>query len=180
MIYLTSDHHFGHVNIIKYCDRPYKDIHTMNRTLTNKWNAIIAPQDTVYHLGDIAFGSFERYLPGLNGKIILIKGNHDRGKYYRNYNIEMHKHLDLEYAGYKFKLNHRPVFEPGTHDPFNDSDKHLKIDELRNYDWIICGHVHEKWITKQKNINLSVDVWNYSPVSIDDLIDFIEDLERNN
>jgi calcineurin-like phosphoesterase family protein len=84
--FFTSDHHFSHSNIIKYCNRPFSDVEEMNRILIENWNSVVKTNDTVYHLGDFGFTQrakaedFERLqkLCGrLRGKIILIKGNHD-------------------------------------------------------------------------------------------------------
>jgi len=81
MRYFTSDTHFGHTNIIKYCNRPFKDAGEMDRFIITEWNKIVTPDDTVYHMGDVAFTSPERLkhiLANLNGYKILVLGNHDR------------------------------------------------------------------------------------------------------
>src|SRR5271170_819424 len=81
-IFFTSDEHYGHTNIIKYTNRPYKDVETMNRDLIARHNSVVDPLDIVYHLGDFAL-THPRYahdiLKKLNGaKHILVKGNHDK------------------------------------------------------------------------------------------------------
>jgi calcineurin-like phosphoesterase family protein len=79
-IWFTSDHHFGHKNIITYSKRPFETVEQMNQELINRWNAKVAPNDEVYHLGDFAFLSPEKLRTlrtQLNGKIYLIQGNHD-------------------------------------------------------------------------------------------------------
>lgn len=80
-IFFTSDTHFGHKNIIKYADRPFKDVTHMNEMLVHYWNEVVHPEDTVYHLGDVALGPIREslgYIHRLNGKKILVTGNHDR------------------------------------------------------------------------------------------------------
>lgn len=84
MIYFTSDIHFNHKNIIKYAPtfRKYNSIPEMNKGLIELWNNTVTPDDTVYNLGDVMFGSImikENYdlLDRLNGKHYLIAGNHD-------------------------------------------------------------------------------------------------------
>lgn len=77
----TSDTHFGHENIIKYCARPFANKDEMDRELVKLWNTKVAPDDEVYHLGDFSFGSSAdviRIRKQLNGKIYLIKGNHEK------------------------------------------------------------------------------------------------------
>lgn len=173
MIYLTSDTHFGHANIIKYCNRPFKDTYSMNKVLTENWNSVIKPEDKVYHLGDFAFGGVNRYLPYLNGEIILIRGNHDRHSDIKGCELQILQNLDFEYGGYKFKMNHRPVYEQGINDPFRDAEVRSNI-RLRDYDYILCGHVHEKWLRNGQNINVGVDIWDFKPVSFDTIIDLID------
>ncbi len=75
--FFVSDMHFGHNNIIKYCNRPYTNVETMDDALVQNWNHIVGPHDTVYHLGDWAFHNYER-IGELRGRIISIPGNHDQ------------------------------------------------------------------------------------------------------
>ena len=80
MDWITSDQHFGHANIIKHCSRPFSSVEEMDEKLISNWNESVGPRDTVYHLGDIIFRSAkapETYLNRLNGRIHLIRGNHD-------------------------------------------------------------------------------------------------------
>lgn len=79
-IFFTSDHHFGHKNIIKFCNRPFESIDEMNEELISRWNAKVGPNDEVYHLGDFALcttNEFTDIIGRLNGIIYLIGGNHD-------------------------------------------------------------------------------------------------------
>lgn len=81
--FFTSDLHFGHRNVIEYCDRPYKDIYEMNTAIINQWNSQVKPEDEVYVLGDFGINKskvFDKELvQSLNGKKYLILGNHDCG-----------------------------------------------------------------------------------------------------
>lgn len=77
--FFTSDTHFGHENIIKFCKRPYQSVEEMNEALIENWNKVIGKNDTVFHLGDFALGGstvWNNTLDRLNGKIYLIFGNH--------------------------------------------------------------------------------------------------------
>lgn len=75
-IWLISDTHFSHHNIINLCNRPFKSIKHMNAVIIRNWNRIIGKRDYVIFLGDLGFGGFIRFL---NGQKIMIKGNHDPG-----------------------------------------------------------------------------------------------------
>jgi calcineurin-like phosphoesterase family protein len=142
----------------------------MNIKLIENWNNTVKPDDEIHNLGDFAFGNnVEYYLSLLNGHITNIRGNHDRNKICKSWVQRM----DFEYGGYKFLLNHRPVFEQCD----KDSERFGNIN-LSEYDYILCGHIHEKWKVNQKNINVGVDVWDYKPVSIDTIIELIKSMEN--
>lgn len=77
-IFFTSDHHFGHTNIIKFCNRPFNSVDEMDNELIKKWNEKISKEDEVYHLGDFALSSNERFkeiADQLNGTSSFINGN---------------------------------------------------------------------------------------------------------
>jgi calcineurin-like phosphoesterase family protein len=79
-IWFTSDTHFGHKNILKYANRPFASIGEMNETFILRWNERVAPEDTVYHLGDVSFMTGAKtsdLLWRLNGNIRVLVGNHD-------------------------------------------------------------------------------------------------------
>ena len=82
-IFYTSDTHFGHANIIRYCERPFASADEMDEALIRNWNAVVSPDDTVWHLGDFAFprklgrDRLAEIFAALNGTKHLIQGNHD-------------------------------------------------------------------------------------------------------
>jgi len=156
----TSDYHFSHANIIKYCGRPFETVEEMNETIIRKHNERVKPDDTVFFLGDFIFkggneGGVEKYRQfekRLNGKYIFIKGNHDRNNSLRTIITKMYIH----YGGKDICMAHRA----------EDADL--------NVPWNFCGHVHEKYKVKRLNensliVNLSVEVWNYYPVSFEEI-----------
>jgi calcineurin-like phosphoesterase family protein len=75
--WFTSDTHFGHARIIELALRPFASVEEMDETMIERWNEIVAPGDTVHHLGDFAFADHNIYLPRLKGHKHLIIGNHD-------------------------------------------------------------------------------------------------------
>ena len=88
-IWFTADTHFGHANVIAYCERPYQTVSEMDERLIESWNQAIRPDDMVNHLGDFTLGGQEQagaYFARLNGKISIVPGGHDKhwiskGKY---------------------------------------------------------------------------------------------------
>lgn len=55
-VFFTSDTHFNHTNIIRFCSRPFKDVEHMNETLIANWNRVVGPDNIVFHLGDFCLG----------------------------------------------------------------------------------------------------------------------------
>ena len=79
-IWFTGDTHFGHANVIKHCNRPFKSADEMDETMIRNWNDRVSEHDSVYHLGDFSFSKGPKtreILDRLNGHIYLIRGNHD-------------------------------------------------------------------------------------------------------
>lgn len=82
-IFIISDTHFGDDgSIVKYEGRPFRNGDEMREALIANWNQTVDVQDTVYHLGDFACGLTKEEITAiadrLNGRKILIMGNHDR------------------------------------------------------------------------------------------------------
>lgn len=85
--WFTSDHHFGHENIIKFQNRPFNSVEEMDEAMITFWNLVVSPTDTVYHLGDftlLGIEEFIRYRSRLNGRIAFVYGGHDQ-KWVRDY-----------------------------------------------------------------------------------------------
>jgi len=149
--FFTSDTHFGHKNILKYTNRPFKSVEEMDEELIRRWNATVTPDDTVIHLGDFSLkGNVNKYLKQLNGNIIWIKGNHD--------NKPIIQDMVIEYGGHHWHLAHDPKDCEGE---FN-----------------LCGHVHTLWKFKKEKgktfINVGVDQWDFQPITIKQILEAIE------
>lgn len=79
-LWFTSDSHFYHSNILRFCNRPWNTIEEHDQALIDNWNSVVKQDDTVFHLGDFCFAGAPKWKnirEQLNGHIILIKGNHD-------------------------------------------------------------------------------------------------------
>lgn len=82
-LFFTADTHFGHKSAIDYCRRPFASVEEMDEQMIARWNQLVGPQDSVYHIGDLSFHRREKteaILQQLNGHKYLIKGNHDHKK----------------------------------------------------------------------------------------------------
>ncbi len=157
--YIISDTHFGHKNIIKYCDRPENH----DELMFNNWVNTVGEVDTVLHLGDLTFnvGLLKPNFNILPGNKFLIKGNHD------------HK-SNLWYHENGFEIAPRRVFFNNggdrilfTHYPEDNFHMHWDIN--------IHGHIHNnsyrvKEVKARKYVNVSVEVMNYVPVRLRDIL----------
>jgi len=188
--WFTSDHHFYHNNVVRYCNRPYKTVEEMNADLVKRWNDKVAPDDIVYHLGDfsMAFRPVELFTQHLNGIKYLIAGNHDfchpvhkkartpekraimTARYIDNGWAAVDIQMELTLAGGEFvKLCHLPYREEGA----EYDQRFLSQRPVDRGEWLLCGHVHEKWKIKRKMINVGVDVWDFAPVSETEISELI-------
>lgn len=115
-VYILSDTHFGHENIIKYCNRPFTSVQEMDEAMIKNWNSVVDREDTVLHLGDFGLGKREyiRDIIGkLNGKKILIKGNHDHwsDEFYRDAGFWYVSKFPIVYRNF-YILSHAPIEMP--------------------------------------------------------------------
>jgi calcineurin-like phosphoesterase family protein len=172
--FFTSDTHFGHSNIIGYCNRPFKTIEEMNERLIKNWNARVSKEDLVIHFGDFCFRNTENskyrgeglclksinYLEKLNGHITFIKGNHDKNN---SLNAIISSCI-IELGGDKIFCLHNP----------KDIDTRFKIN--------LVGHVHEAWKIKEVNhsyiVNVGVDVWGFNPITFDEIMKLISKFKK--
>lgn len=160
-IFLISDPHFGHERIIKYEDRPFSNADEMTSELINNWNSVVSNDDLVFCLGDVFFCKSEEQFDiagKLNGRKILIKGNHDTGisnTKFRRLGFEVYNYYFLD----DFILSHYPQDELGLREAI---DRGL----LRGN---ICGHLHGEGANLPKDVYqcVSVELINYTPVEFD-------------
>lgn len=189
--WFTSDTHFGHARIVELSDRPFQDVQHMNEMLIKNWNDVVAPEDFVYHLGDVALGPIEDSLAlikRLNGTKIHITGNHDRnfagGKKSKGMTPEV---WHFEYRKYGFAAT-RPEIKSFTidgrdfamsHFPYGgdhfDKDRYIEYRLADNGRVLLHGHTHstENFSLSAKGtpqVHVGVDAWDYRPVSFDEVL----------
>ena len=172
-IWLSSDSHFGHSNIIKYCNRPFKDPQEMDEAIIENHNKLVKPEDIWYHLGDVYFTKKCYALERMNGHKRLILGNHDDGK---DPYLQQHFEKILVwrmFPEFGLLLTHVPVHLGEINNPHAESRK-------EKYSVNIHGHLHEKRVTYYDNklkkeindpryVSVCMEHINYSPVNIEEL-----------
>ena len=166
-IYFTSDHHFGHANIIRFCNRPFANVEEMNETLIARWNEKIQPQDEVYHLGDFGLNSKEELaaiLDRLNGKKYLIVGNHEGAALQNKSKFQWTK----EY--HELKVND-PECANGVQRIilFHYAMRVWRSDHRGT--WHLYGHSHNNLpdIAESLSFDVGVDAHDFYPLSYEDV-----------
>lgn len=156
-IWLTSDSHFSHRNmacVFTLADgapcRPFKDEYEQDEVLIAKWNAVVTPQDKVYHLGDVCFtvGALDRIMPRLAGHKRLVRGNHDT--------LQIRKYLQYFDEVYASRVLDRMVL---THIPIHPAS-------LRRFHANLHGHTHSVNYGFPY-VNLCVEQTDYAPVDLE-------------
>lgn len=206
--WLTSDPHYWHANVIKYCSRPYATVEEMNEALIENWNDVVAPEDIVIVLGDFAMAAraVETILPRLKGRKKLILGNHDfphpahkKGgknaemrekwtKIYLSYgfeSVELEGELDVPGVA-NFRLYHLP-YSDSTDTHQDGRPRHFKERLPDDGRPLLCGHVHEKWLLKRTEkgtpqLNVGVDApgapWYMRPASLEEVCQIYLDHQK--
>lgn len=165
--WFVGDSHFGHFNIIKYCKRPFQTVEEMDWTMIKRWNERVSPNDTVYHLGDVSFHRDRSHtlhlLNNLNGKIILIRGNHDKLKsdLVKARFESIHDYLEL-------KINNQLIVM--CHYPF------LRWNKGHRGSWSIHGHSHggiNQLNKGTRRLDVGVDTHNFYPYSYGEVKEYM-------
>lgn len=162
--WFTSDTHFGHKNIIKYCDRPFNNAKEMDEALIDNWNSHVGENDIVWHLGDFALDStrrIERLVQILNGQINLVYGNHDRNSkracgfnwkgYYKEIYIDRQKIILFHYAMKVWNKSHHGSY-------------------------LLYGHSHGTLSDDPNSLSMDVgiDCHDYRPIHFDEVKDIMD------
>lgn len=180
-IWFTSDTHFGHKNILTFCERPFNSVEEMDNAIIERWNSKVGKDDIVFHLGDFAFASNKRWqelIYKLNGKIYLILGNHDITRWPGTYTMQLFDRVENQMMlkidnKYKVYLNHFPFLcYDGTYR--NPEDCTIQLH----------GHVHQRIGDIGKDAqrlqyrfpyqyDVGVDNNNFYPVSWEEILKII-------
>lgn len=165
-VWVSSDHHFGHANILTFKTssgeplRPWTDLNEMEEELIARWNSVVKPHDYIIHCGDFSMNrdGYVRTIGRLNGRKILIMGNHD------TLSIDTYlKHF--EYVTSMIVLHHRAIL---THIPIHPASIGSGMVNIH-------GHLHDFDVLLDNQpdlryISACVEKHNFYPVNVNDLI----------
>ena len=176
-LWFTADHHFGHKNIIKYCNRPFSSIEEMDEVMIERWNSMVGKKDVVCYAGDFTLGNgdiAEKYFKKLNGNIIVVPGNHDwkwtafdykKPAYFRNL-----VRVDERTAIYNTK-------EDGSGINITVCHYAMRVWPFKYSGGIhLYGHSHGQTPVIQipNSMDVGVDTNNFYPYSLDDVLEKLE------
>ena len=187
-IWFTSDTHFRHRHMAATHPsggwRPFATIDEHDQYLIDQWNAVVSPLDQVWHLGDVGLGDEDEVLNiirRLNGRKHLIAGNHDPvWPGHRQAHRHQRKWLEVfesvqafarrRVGNHDVMLSHLPY--QGDH---VEQERYTQFRLRDQGDWLICGHVHDLWDIKDRQINVGVDVREWKPILLDEIVKIIRD-----
>lgn len=167
-IWVSSDLHLGHANILNFKDKDgkrfrgdlFKDVDEMNEKIVYNHNQKVAPGDIWYCLGDVYFGDANKadsLISRLNGRKRLILGNHDNPKSQTLLKRFEKIMLWRNFPEKKILMTHVPIHESS----FLESKK---------FDYNVHGHIHQNKSPSNNYINMSMENINYTPVNIDEIV----------
>ena len=145
--FYISDLHLGHANVIGFDNRPFESVEDMETEIIWRWNNRVAPQDTVYIIGDFSWKTNKDWIPVLNrleGRKVLIRGNHDPkhidGRLRKMFD-DVKDYKEISDNGRKVCMCHFPImFYNHSHSPNS---------------YMLCGHVHttkeNEWLEAWRN-----------------------------
>lgn len=187
-LYFTSDLHFGHRNVIRFCSRPFENEKDMESGLIANWNTTVGPKDIIFSLGDFSWFTgrhqVKKLVEQLQGEKYFIPGNHCKEGMYELVNdSQFHECSDIVH-----------LFVRGTEgDP--------RFAEAKVFELVLChyplacwshsdhpncyqffGHIHsqadtaltefglELPIKTGKQMDVGTDRWDYKPIEMFDAI----------
>src|SRR6266496_3172970 len=171
--WFTSDHHFSHENIIKYSSRPFASAKEMDEALVENWNAVVKPEDHIYHLGDVTMirgGRIQQewfcnLIHSLNGHKRVFLGNHD------HFPIEVYLRAGFEKVYATWRSYDKLIF---SHIPIHP-------ESMSSASGNVHGHIHtnpspkpvlqldkDKKVLVKPYVNVCVEVTGYRPINLDE------------
>lgn len=172
-IWLISDTHFQHENILKFRDADgnlirgdlFNTVEQMDDYMCTQWNRYVKPGDIVYHLGDVMFGSKETFVPmfkKLNGQKRLIVGNHDDIKWMAQKELFSKIMMWRMFPEFGLLLSHVPLHESSL---YRGPNGYKDAQHLLN----VHGHIHQNPSPTEQHRCVCVEQIDYTPINIEEL-----------
>lgn len=164
--FIVSDTHFGHKNILTFTGedgkliRPFSSVEEMDELMIENWNKTVSSKDKIYHLGDVVIN--RRCLPildRLNGRKVLVKGNHDIFKLddYIKYFYDIRGYHILD----RLILSHIPLHE----------------DSMNRFRGNVHGHLHRRKLEDKRYLNVAMEQINFTPIDFEEVREYYQSLD---
>jgi calcineurin-like phosphoesterase family protein len=150
--FFTADTHFDHARILQHTKRPFSCVGEMNDTIVQNWNNNVSKEDLTYILGDFAFNDHNKWLSRLNGKKVLIIGNHDK------MSQDILRNFTSVYNVKQINIDNQLIWLSHY--------RHYTWPQIHYGCWHLYGHSHGRIPEKIgfQCCDVGVDVWNFTPV----------------
>lgn len=184
--WFTSDHHFGHRNILRYCQRPFADVESMNEALIGRWNARVGDDDAVYHLGDFTLagrGLARAMFARLRGRIYVLglPWHHDRGWVPRTPGPSDYvgaSGVPVEILPPLVVLRIPARDGGGRRLPVTLSHYPMAEWEAAHHGgWHLHGHSHGNHRGPNKKLDVGVDCHDFAPIHLDEVGTILDGVE---
>ncbi len=167
--WFTADTHFGHDNVIQYCQRPFASATEMDDQLIEIWNHTVNPDDIIYHLGDFTLAGKKAakvYFQHLNGRIHIVPGGHDKrwlGK--QVYHSRSGHPVSILSPLHTIKVSLPNVDQPQLIVLCHYS---MRVWDRSHFgSWHLYGHSHGNLPPLEYSLDVGVDCWDYQPISLE-------------
>jgi len=179
-IWFTSDNHFSHSNILKFCNRPFANVQEMNAEMVRRWNEDVRDDDVVYHLGDFTLSANAGWFRRLRGTVRVVPGGHDKRwlkQHAKNpYRTASGKIVEILPPLFTLEVprGKRPLVVALCHYPM------LSWDRSHHGSIHLHGHSHGVAVSddRYKRIDVGVDAWGFMPVSLEEIERLAEKIGR--
>jgi calcineurin-like phosphoesterase family protein len=160
VLWFTSDEHYGHVNIIKYCNRPFANVHEMNMEIIKRHNSVVTPDDLVIHAGDFTLSrNMHKYAQHLVGNHVFLRGSHDKWMGGNGHEIWTRCVEEQWVVVCHYAMRVWPKSHYGS--------------------WMLYGHSHGNLPPLGKQWDVGVDNNNFFPVSFEEITKIMASLPDN-
>lgn len=192
MLYVTSDVHFGHTQILQYEPKRKEVLGTTieehDANLIKRINSKVKENDTLIIAGDLGLSKYADTKACIDKIVcknkILVLGNHDKmthGRYMHMGFSWVCYETKIKIAGEIVRICHHPYRKPWWKCMFpwqyKERDRNKRPIDTGNF--LLMGHIHSgghrdgSWKVYRRMINVGVDVNNYYPVSLHDIANII-------
>lgn len=174
--FVTADQHFGHANIIRFCNRPFESVEEMDQTMIGNWNKIVGPKDTIFHLGDFTLGDWSmayEYLKQLNGNIKFLRNPWHHDKRWLPEDDKMIMALGNNTVTFLPPMVILEIPEKYYGHPLAITLCHYPLavwDRILYGAWMLHGHSHGNYKGEGFILDVGVDCMNFYPISLGNVL----------